>query len=72
MIRVKPNGTQEELLIVNPEVNGNVLKFHTENPFSFDWRLTIVKSGRTALLHGNDRPGEGGEMVIEFKLRKKN
>jgi len=71
MLWVRPNGAQDELPIVNPEVNGNILKFHTENPSSFDWRLTLGKSGRIAFLHGNARPGEGGKMVIEYKLWKK-
>jgi len=71
IIFVKPNGTQYELPIVDPQVNGSVLKFHTEVPNSFDWRMTLGKNTRTAHLHGNDRPGEGGEMVIEYRLWKK-
>ena len=71
VVFVRPNGTQDDLPIIDPEVSENLLKFHTEAPFSFDWRLTLRKSRRTAMLHGNDRPGEGGEMVIEWRMWKK-
>jgi hypothetical protein len=71
IILVSPNGTEDELRITDPEVSENVLTFHTKAPSSFDWHMTLNKNGRTASLHGNDRPGEGGEMVIEEKLKKK-
>ncbi len=72
IILVRPNGSEDELRIVDPEVLGNVLKFHTEAPSSFDWHMTLNKNRRAVSLHGNNRPGEGGEMGIEEKLKKKS
>lgn len=75
IVLTNPNGTQSDLPIMRPVANSSVLQFYTEDTRGmFQWRLTIEKSGRTALLHGSDpRPaneGGGGEMAIEEKLRK--
>ena len=75
LIRVFPDGSQREMPIVQPFFNGGTLQFQTfDREEAFDWRLTLTRDKRKAVLHGVEKqPASGqrsGEMVIELPVRR--
>ena len=75
VVLVNPDRSEMEMPIVSSELKGEMLEFETSlRGTPFDWRLTLKKGSREALLHGSDRRpskgGQGGEMVIDEQLLK--
>ena len=76
VILVNPDRSEMEMPILSPALKGETLEFETSlQGTPFDWRLSLKKGGREALLHGSDRRpskgGQGGEMVIEEEVVKR-
>jgi hypothetical protein len=76
IILVNPDRSEMTMPMLSPELKGETLEFETSlQGTPFDWRLTLKKGSREALLHGSDRRpskgGQGGEMVIEEDVVKK-
>jgi hypothetical protein len=76
VVLVNPDRSEMEMPMLSPELKGATLEFETSlQGTPFDWRLTLKKGSREALLHGSDRRpskgGQGGEMVIDEDVVKK-
>jgi hypothetical protein len=76
VVLVNPDRSEMEMPILSSELKGSALEFETKlQGTPFDWRLTLKKGGREAVLHGSDRRpskgGQGGEMVIDEDVVKK-
>ncbi len=76
IILVNPDRSEMTMPMLSPELKGETLEFETSlQGTPFDWRLTLKKGSREALLHGSDRRpskgGQGGEMVIDEDVVKK-
>jgi hypothetical protein len=76
VVLVNPDRSEMEMPILRSELKGDALEFETSlQGTPFDWRLTLKKGGREAVLHGSDRRaskgGQGGEMVIDEDVAKK-
>src|SRR5580658_9033631 len=65
VVLVNPDRSEMEMPILRSELKGDALEFETSlQGTPFDWRLTLKKGGREAVLHGSDRRaskgGQGG------------
>jgi hypothetical protein len=77
VVLVNPDRSEMEMPILSSELKGETLEFETSlQGTPFDWRLTLKKGSREALLHGSDRRpskgGQGGEMVIDEPVLKQS
>jgi hypothetical protein len=66
VVLVNPDGSEIESEIFNAKLSGQILEFETKiRNDVFDWRLTLQKNNKKALLHGSI-----GEMVIDEQVVK--